>query len=1057
MRKSLGVFVLLFVLAAATGFAHAQTQITTGTIQGTVTDPSGAVVPGAAVEVKNLDTNQTRGLTTDSDGRFVALLLPSGRYTVKVSKQGFATIIQENVNLTVGQAIALSVAMKVSGTAETITVTDTPTVETVKTEASTTLNAITVQNTPILGRKFEDLLTLTPGVSVVQGPDGDEINFIGQRGIYNNVSLDGGDYINTFFGEQVGGQRAAVDITLEAVKEFQVIVTGGSAEFGRTASGVVNVVTKSGQNAFHGSLFHFQRLEALTSNDSQDRPLTDFHREQSGGSLSGPIVKDKAFWFIAVEQIGGNLQRSNLSVQTGATACPSPLNTAAAWTPIVTTTAGLSNGANEALLNTNADCQRLALISFMQARRSQAEGNPIRRPQHNTAIFGRGDLQVTPRNQVNFSYNFNRSEKINETFDVDTYGNSANGIEGTARIQVFNANVISTLRPTILNEGHFTYAREKRPRQSVDSNIPADTAMGFGTTFRFGNPWFLGPGVDEVFWRSQIRDNISWVKGRHNVKFGGEWLHSLNDQTFRGFFNGRYIFDSPLGFLRYASPAAAGGFGPGTLECVDSISGTTVWVTSPTPCPSAVPAPPGMGNGGANFSVVGPLLLYLQDGSATGLVNIPPGQSTIDNEEYAIFVQDKWQFTPRLTITYGLRWEAQIFPNPIVPPTQTLYGALLSDPSFPSDGTLHSQKKMFQPRVGFAWDVRGNSKSVLRANWGVYNARQNMLTQVGSITTNGVQQFGITCATTFAFTCFGLSPSGPPTWPNIVPTAPTGTLAFGSDVRVFAKDYSNPRVYSSNVMYEQEIVRDTAIYVDYTMAKGVHLTRIFDSNRDANGDFVRDTFPNFGAVSTTTALGKSLYRGVTAGVRKRFSNHFQLEGNYVYAVDKDDDSAERDPFTDRNCNPFNRSLDYADADRDIRHKFNFFGFFELPWKFEVNTRVQTRTAQPTPGIVSPPAVPFGPDPVAVAAAYAAACGSTSTRRNTGRKDNEFFSFDWRVQRPIPIGEHLRIIPTIEMFNTTNSKNNINPLAAPGLFNFDGFLRQGVGDPRQVQLAIRIEW
>ncbi|HSH15358.1 MAG TPA: carboxypeptidase-like regulatory domain-containing protein, partial [Verrucomicrobiae bacterium] len=139
------------------GTAGAQTQITTGVIQGTVMDPSGAVVPGAKIGVKNLDTNLTREYTTDTDGRFVALLLPPGRYVVTVTREGFATLVQENVNLTVGQAITLPLNMQVAGAVQTITVTDTPTVETVKTEASSTLNEVTVETTPILGRKFEDL------------------------------------------------------------------------------------------------------------------------------------------------------------------------------------------------------------------------------------------------------------------------------------------------------------------------------------------------------------------------------------------------------------------------------------------------------------------------------------------------------------------------------------------------------------------------------------------------------------------------------------------------------------------------------------------------------------------------------------------------------------------------------------------------------------------------------------------------------------------------------------------------------------------------------------
>ncbi|MBI3484996.1 MAG: carboxypeptidase regulatory-like domain-containing protein, partial [Acidobacteria bacterium] len=217
-RMWVGVFVLAMALAMA-GSTWGQAQITTGVIQGTVLDATGAVVPGATVEVKNLDTNFTRTLTTNEDGRFVALQLPSGRYEATITKSGFAKLVQQNISLTVGQSVTLTVNMKVAPATETVTVTATPTVDTIKTEMSSTLNDLTVTNTPILGRKVEDLLTLTPGVGIVQGPDGDEITFSGQRGIFNNFSVDGGDFMNGFFGEQAGGQRVAIDITLEAVKE----------------------------------------------------------------------------------------------------------------------------------------------------------------------------------------------------------------------------------------------------------------------------------------------------------------------------------------------------------------------------------------------------------------------------------------------------------------------------------------------------------------------------------------------------------------------------------------------------------------------------------------------------------------------------------------------------------------------------------------------------------------------------------------------------------------------------------------------------------------------
>src|SRR5437773_663837 len=407
--------------------------------------------------------------------------------------------------------------MKVSGTSETVTVTGTPTVAASRTEVSNTLNEATIANTPILGRKFEDLLTLTPGVSVVQGPDGDEITFAGQRGVFNNISLDGGDYNNGFFGEQMGGQRAAIDITLEAVKEFQVVAQGANAEFGRTAGGVINVITKSGTNQVHGSAFYFQRLEALTADTSDGKPLTDFHREQFGGTVGGPIRKDKAFFFLALEGIRETLTRANLSDPIG-TPCP-------VTAPTI--------GANEALINSSADCQRVALINFIKNTRNQEEGLPVRHPIKNYAFLFKTDFNLNKSNQLGVSYNFDYSKNTNQTFDVATYGNSANGIEGPSKINNFNVNWFTTLSPTKLNEAHFSYTRELRPRAAIPSNVPADTAMGFATTFRFGAPFFLEPTIDEVLWRTDVKDNFSIVHGSHTFKFGGEWLHTLNDQVFR--------------------------------------------------------------------------------------------------------------------------------------------------------------------------------------------------------------------------------------------------------------------------------------------------------------------------------------------------------------------------------------------------------------------------------------------------------------------------------------------------------------------------------------------
>src|SRR5215467_1957850 len=363
MKKLLCACVVLAIGLCFASTAWGQAQITSGTVQGDVVDEKGGSVAGATVEAKNLDTNFIRTETTDADGHFAFLNLVPGRYTLTISKSGFATVLQQNVNLTVGQVINLPVSLKVSSVATQIVVTDVPTVETTKTESSSTLDELSVEKTPVLGRKFEDLLTLTPGVAITQGPDGDEINFSGQRGVFNNISLDGGDYNNGFFGEQLGGQRAAIDITLDAVKEFQVVASGASAEFGRTAGGVVNVITKSGTNDLHGSLFEYFRTESLTANTSDGKPLKDFRRNQFGGSIGGPIIKDKLFFFAASEGIREDLSRKNLGDPLGATACP-------VSSPV------FNSNITDAQIEANPDCQRQVLLDFLKTGFNQDEGQP---------------------------------------------------------------------------------------------------------------------------------------------------------------------------------------------------------------------------------------------------------------------------------------------------------------------------------------------------------------------------------------------------------------------------------------------------------------------------------------------------------------------------------------------------------------------------------------------------------------------------------------------------------------------------------------------------------
>ncbi len=1019
-RLALATAPLVFFTAAPA--LHAQVQTINGRIQGEVADTSGAIIPGAQVEADEVETAIVHRSVTDRSGHFEFPSLKPGRYTVKITKAGFASTIQENLNLTVGLTETLRLTLQIAGAAESVVVTSAPLIDVTTTASTTTLGEATVATTPVLNRKFEDLLTLTPGVSISQGPDGDEININGQRGIYNNISLDGGDYNNGFFGEQSGGQRAAVDITLEAVREFQVVASGANAEFGRTGGGVVNVITKSGTNNFHGSLFEYQRLAALTASTSDGQPLTNFHREQFGGSAGGAIIKDKLFYFGAAEGIDQNLLRPNLSQYNAGVLGSAPCPVA---NPV------FNNNITDAQIGANGDCQRQVLVNFYQSTYKENEGLPVDEVVHNGAFFGRGDYNLTPKNLLYVSYNFDYSNNPNQTFDVATYGTSANGTEGPAHVQTLNGNLITTVNDKQLNEAHVTFGHETRPRTAINPTAVPDTGIGFAPSFRFGQPFFLGPGSSETFYHLDLKDNYSIVHGRHTVKFGAEYLFSHNTQVFDGFALGRYIFGSVTGFLHYATPASQGSaFGNNVQACADG--------TYSTAC-----------TGGS------PLLLYLQDAAVrAGETVQQAGYSSINNEEPSLYLQDTWQIHSRFTLNYGLRWEAQFFPSPATPPSQTAYGQYLTNPAFPSTGYLPNQTKEFQPRVGFNWDIQGNGHTTLRASAGIFNARQNMLTEVGAITTNGAQQQTLT----------EFSGLGNPVYPNAFPNVPipVGQYPAGAGVTVFDRNYHNPRIYSYDVGVDRQLGTDFVAFVDFNDSKGVYLTRFTNPNVGptvvpaTNADTVSYTgpspFPNLGAITDTISNSKSLYRGLSVGIRKRMSHHYQFEAEYTYSVDRDDDSNERDPFTFRYANLYNLASEYSLSDRDERHKFNAYGLGELPFGFRGNFRIQQHSAEPetdnSAGTGTGPACSYNNSQTRFVNGID--CG-----RNHLRKDNAFFVTDLGIARPFSFHDgRFGLIPRAEIFNAFNNTNNLNPLSSPALFDFSGFLRVGVGDPLQAQLSLR---
>src|SRR3954447_25570570 len=522
---------LVMVLVCVPG-VFAQSQATTGVIEGIVTDEGGGALPGATVILRNTATNFDKVAVTGSDGSFRALLLPLGPYRITVELTGFAKLVRDGIDLGVGQTINLKFPLQVAAAGEITVTGEAPVIETNRVEGAVRIDQKAVENLPNNGRNFLDYTKLTPGVTTVQGPDGDELSINGQKGIHNNISVDGADFNNPFFGEQRGGQRPAFTFNLDAVKEVVVVADGANAEFGRSSSGFVNVVTKSGTNQLQGSAHAFFKNQSLSSRAEKPSgglaPKFDETQSQTGFTLGGPLVQDKTFYFVSADY-----QRGRSTRQTD----PSRIE------------------------------QRV--VDYFASIGDPGENGPIDRTNDARVLLAKVDWLASEKNQFTLRYTYTWAEQANGTFDVDSWGRSANAIEKD-KSNAGTGTLISTLSSSLLNELRFQYAREDRPRPYTGPLINGrplpDTAFDFVHSYRFGEPFFIP--VKYYDERYQFNDNLSVLRGDHAIKGGIEYNQVSSNQTFISFANGPFIFSSTEGFLNYAR-------NPNYVECSNGSSSQT--------------------------------------------------------------------------------------------------------------------------------------------------------------------------------------------------------------------------------------------------------------------------------------------------------------------------------------------------------------------------------------------------------------------------------------------------------------------------------------------------
>lgn len=511
VKIAVSIVLLLAVYTGLQNVVLAQSAATGGQIVGQVMDASNASIGGAEITVRNQNTNYTRTNVTNDSGSYIIPGLPVGPYEVIIKVEGFATQSQE-VIVTLGSSINVSFSLTVAQSTAIVEVNGSNSselnLEPGRSSAQSTINDIQIKGLPANGRRFQDFVSLTPAISVEPLRNG--LSVSGQRGINTNINIDGADYNQPFFGGIRGGERSGFAPTLsqEAVQEFQVARNTFSAEFGRSTGGVINVITKSGTNQFHGSAFYNIRDESLTAEDAFNRASLA-RQQQFGGAIGGPIVKNRTFFFTALDfqkvSQPFNVLFSNLDT-----------------------------------LNKRNTPGGLALVGV-------APEQPFSATNDAQTVLGRIDHQLFTNNNLSTRFNFSRNNGKNATNTgnaIQPTTNTAVSNNGTEmdRTYTFVSQLTSVLSSKMLNELRFQFAREDRPRKN-NAPGPEVTVRENGTTVGvYGQRSFLP--VQQFDDRYQITNNLSVIAGKHNFKFGFDFNRAFVDQIFRSNAGGVYSFNS---------------------------------------------------------------------------------------------------------------------------------------------------------------------------------------------------------------------------------------------------------------------------------------------------------------------------------------------------------------------------------------------------------------------------------------------------------------------------------------------------------------------------------
>jgi hypothetical protein len=498
-------FLLYVGMLSALSPLHAQSEASTGVIAGTVRDQSSGVLVGVAVEAHHLQTGLVRRIVSNENGYYRFSLLPLGDYVVEASSNGFGSLKRTGIKLGVGQELVINLEMPVASVGQTVSVeAEAPSVETTRYDRTQVLNSRSIENLPTNGRDFTNFVLLTPTANLIPSTQGNRISVGGGSEVTTGISVDGADYKSPLRGLQTGA-TAPFMLSQEAVQEFEVVRAGFSAEFGRAQGGRINVVTKSGSNDFHGSAFYYFRDAALSVDDALGRPL-NFRTQQFGGSLGGPLIHQKLFFFAAYDE-----QKAN-------------------FPNFVVLPAALIQAADQVVPS---------LKLGEQSGKFKSGNDGING-------FFKTDYLINSANQVSARVNILSAEGKNVL-------SNPNAAIGTNRSQLNDVQTVilsyNFARPTFLNELRFQYSRDSQPivRNPLGASFPTATVSVNGQNYSIGGQASdIDPFIQK---RSEVADNFSYNHGKHYFKFGGDVNLTGLNEFFASSARGSYNFTSLASFL----------------------------------------------------------------------------------------------------------------------------------------------------------------------------------------------------------------------------------------------------------------------------------------------------------------------------------------------------------------------------------------------------------------------------------------------------------------------------------------------------------------------------